>query len=100
MSSRSMLLLLVVLAWPFLWLLFVVIDVGPGLVWIGLHQLYYAPMSWIGEPLFSPSGDVGFLVRWPGRLLTAGVYGAAFVATWINARERARRRSGNLGAPE
>lgn len=51
------------------------IDLGFGLIFLFVHQLYYMPLaSWIGEPFFLSDSDVMFWVTWPGRFLTAILY--------------------------
>jgi hypothetical protein len=53
-------------------------DTERGLLWLLLHQLYYAPFgTWIAEPFFTPDSDVGYWVRPLGRVLAAVFYAAA-----------------------
>ena len=55
-------------------------DTERGLLWLLLHQLYYAPFgTWIAEPFFTPDSDVGYWVRPLGRALAAAFYAAAFL---------------------
>jgi hypothetical protein len=56
-----------------LWALYNV-DRQAGLIWFFLHQIYYAPLSWLGQPFFHNDSEVGFWVLPLGRLLTAVVY--------------------------
>lgn len=56
-----------------LWALYNV-DRQTGLIWLFLHQIYYAPLSWLGQPFFRKDSDVGFWVLPLGRLLTGVVY--------------------------
>jgi hypothetical protein len=71
------------------------VDAERGLIWLLLHQLYYAPLgSWISEPFFVPDPEVGFWVQPIGRLLTAALYGAVFVGIRAAVLAIATRRSG------
>ncbi|WP_411339192.1 hypothetical protein V6U71_14895 [Sphingopyxis sp. J-6] len=49
------------------------------LLWFAAHQLYYAPLSWIGPPFFNPDSEVMFFVTVPGRILTACCYSALWL---------------------
>ena len=72
-----------------------------GLIWFFPHQLYYLPLSEIGEPFFVPDSEVGFWVQWPGRVLAVVVYGGGLVLlAWALSRWRARNGPGNLRAPD
>jgi hypothetical protein len=64
---------------PFLLELLTQLTPDIGLIWFFAHQLYYLPLSEIGEPFFIPDSEVGFWVQWPGRLLAMIVYGAGVV---------------------
>ena len=65
-----------------------------GLIWLLFHQVYYSPLSGIGEPFFTPDSDVSFWVQWPGRLLAVVVYvGGLIVLRWAYGRWRARHGS-------
>ena len=67
-----------------------------GLIWLLFHQLYYAPLSGIGEPFFTPGSDVSFWVRWPGRVLALVVYvGSLIVVRWAYGRWYAGHSSGD-----
>ena len=51
------------------------IDDETGLIWLFLHQLYYAPFgTWLRQLFFVPDSDVGFWVQPIGRVLTAASY--------------------------
>lgn len=64
-----------------------------ALVWFLPHQLYYLPLSGLGEPFFIADSDVGFWVQWPGRILTAVVYaGSLVLCAWAHLRWRVRNR--------
>jgi hypothetical protein len=70
-----------------------------GLIWLLFHQLYYSPLSGIGEAFFTPDSDVSFWVRWPGRVLAVVVYvGGLIVLRWGYGRWRARHSSSAASA--
>jgi len=50
-----------------------------GLIWFFFHQLYYLPLSEVGQPFFVPDSEVGFWVQWPGRVLAVVVYGGGVI---------------------
>ena len=54
------------------------------------HQIYYLPVAWLGEPLFSYDGDLGTWPRPLGRVFAASVYVAIF-AGGISLAGRRRR---------
>jgi hypothetical protein len=66
-------------------------DEMRGLVWFLLHQAYYAPLSWLGEPFFRADSEVSFWVLPAGRVLAAAVYPGLLIAVrllwrWHKAR--------------
>jgi hypothetical protein len=66
MWLRRTLLLAFILLLPLLFWLLADVDSERGLVWLLFHQVYYAPLSWLGSPFFVPDGDLGFWAKWPG----------------------------------
>jgi hypothetical protein len=79
---------------PFVFELLTRLTPDIGLIWFLPHQLYYLPLSEIGEPFFVPDSEVGFWVQWPGPVLAVVVYGGGLLLlAWAYARWRARVRS-------
>ena|SRR6185503_4101200 len=91
MSLRRTYLLAVVLLWPLFFWLIADVDFERGLVWLAFHHVYYMPLSWLGSPFFVPDGDLGFWVKWPGRVRAAIVYAAVFFAVVLFIDRRRRR---------
>jgi hypothetical protein len=84
---------------PFVLELLIRLTPSIGLIWFLPHQLYYLPLSEIGEPFFIADSEVGFWVQWPGRVLAVVVYGGCLVLlVWAYARWRGRNGSENLSA--
>ena len=64
-----------VVVFPFVFDFLRHVDDTRGLIWFGIHQLYYLPLgAWIKEPLFNPDSEVGFFVMPLGQILTPIVY--------------------------
>jgi hypothetical protein len=70
--------LVVLIAWPafFAWLARVDLEHGP--IWMFFHQIYYLPVSWIGSPMFSTEGDLGFSIHPTARAATLFMYVLVF----------------------
>lgn len=75
MTRLNYLILMVIITFPFLFDALSQIDHSFGLFWLFIHQLYYQPLAGLlQEPFFTYDGDIGFLVKLPGRILTPVLY--------------------------
>jgi hypothetical protein len=60
-----------------------------ALAWFLPHQLYYLPLSWLGEPFFRPDSEVSFWVTLSGRVLAAVVYSGLLIGIrWLWRRRK------------
>ncbi len=71
------------------------LDTARGLIWLLLHQLYYAPFgTWLEEPFFTPDTDVSYWVQPLGRVLTATCYAAVLLGGRAVVRKVTRKPVG------
>ena len=90
-NSHRMLILSFVLVFPFIFLGLMNLDGNRGLVWFFIHQMYYLPLSWIGEPFFQLDSEVSFFVSYLGRIFTAVCYLLLIIIlTKINSRIKSK----------
>jgi len=73
-NYRWVLISSLLLVFPFIFLGLMNIDGERGLIWLLIHQMYYLPLSWIGEPFFKFDSEVSFFVSYLGRIFTAVFY--------------------------
>ncbi len=66
--------IIALIAYPFGMQWLTDLDRPRGLLWFYLHQLYYTPVAWVGNPFFVPDSEVGFWVQPLGRMLTTVLY--------------------------
>jgi len=66
--------LVAILGWPafFSWLS--EFDEERGSIWLALQQVYYAPFSWVGPPLFTSESGTGVLIQPTGRAFAVFFY--------------------------
>ena len=81
MSKREKFILALLVLFPVIPWMLMQIDYTRGLIWFSVQAIYYLPVSWIGEPLFTRSSDVGMVPNSGGRVLTGAVYSAVFLFT-------------------
>lgn len=78
LNRNQVIFLATIIILPFVLSVLSKLDSDRGLIWFVLHQLYYLPLSWVGESFFQPDSEVGYFVKTSGRMLVAFIYALSF----------------------
>lgn len=63
------------------------LDEARGLLWLLAQQIYYLPISWIGEPLFTRT-EVGMHPEPLGIVVGVVIYGVVMLLLWMITRKK------------
>ena len=80
MVKKRYLVIFIILILPFVLNFFSYLDTSRGLIWFFAQQIYYVPISWIGEPFFIKDSETMFVVKPLGKIITFFVYLTVIVA--------------------
>ena len=64
----------ILIIFPYLVMALMSLDEPRGMIYLLLHQFYYLPLSWLGEPFYKLNADISYSVLVAGRVTSAIFY--------------------------